>query len=167
MYMYCKWYRNNKYQNRLAEPCEGCEPPYGFKNHMPLNVNTSAFSVSQDSGVIRYGIALIHSYLFFLLLFTGFILQGWTCLLYIYIFFFSLSRSFHQVFNLDKYVKMGRTVSEGWASETVLSEKNASVLLCKLPLFLLWNEAWECLFVTFPLESLHFSNCTIYIIIPL
>ncbi|KAK6631132.1 hypothetical protein RUM43_014228 [Polyplax serrata] len=29
---------------KLAEPCEGCEPPYGFKNHMPLNVNTSAFS---------------------------------------------------------------------------------------------------------------------------
>ncbi|KAL0268505.1 UNVERIFIED_CONTAM: hypothetical protein PYX00_010424 [Menopon gallinae] len=29
---------------KLQEPCDGCEAPYGYKNHMPLNINTSAFS---------------------------------------------------------------------------------------------------------------------------
>ena len=28
---------------RLIEPCTGCAAPYGFKNHMPLNTDTSGF----------------------------------------------------------------------------------------------------------------------------
>ena len=31
---------------RLLEPCDGCAAPYGYKHHMPLNTDTSAFSVS-------------------------------------------------------------------------------------------------------------------------
>lgn len=29
---------------KLKEPCDGCEAPYGFRNHMSLDVNTSRFS---------------------------------------------------------------------------------------------------------------------------
>ncbi|XP_037919074.1 integrin beta-PS isoform X1 [Hermetia illucens] len=29
---------------KLLHPCEGCEAPYGFRNHMPLNTNTKSFS---------------------------------------------------------------------------------------------------------------------------
>ncbi|XP_076361128.1 integrin beta-PS-like [Tachypleus tridentatus] len=28
---------------KLKEPCRGCAPPYGFKNHMPLSLNTHEF----------------------------------------------------------------------------------------------------------------------------
>ena len=31
---------------RLIAPCTGCEAPYGFKNVLPLDSNTSLFSVS-------------------------------------------------------------------------------------------------------------------------
>jgi len=29
---------------RLREPCAGCAAPYGFKNHMSLDINTSRFA---------------------------------------------------------------------------------------------------------------------------
>lgn len=29
---------------KLLEPCDGCAAPYGYKHHMPLNTDTSAFS---------------------------------------------------------------------------------------------------------------------------
>lgn len=32
--------------SRLENPCDGCEAPYGFKNHMALNMDTATFSVS-------------------------------------------------------------------------------------------------------------------------
>ena len=31
---------------RLIEPCDGCAAPYGYKHHMKLSTDTSAFSVS-------------------------------------------------------------------------------------------------------------------------
>lgn len=36
--------RNEIY--RLQQPCEGCEAPYGYKNHMKLNMDTKQFAVS-------------------------------------------------------------------------------------------------------------------------
>lgn len=42
-------FNNNVVSFRLFQPCDKCEAPYGYKNHMPLNSNTSAFSVS-DTG---------------------------------------------------------------------------------------------------------------------
>lgn len=32
-------------QNRLEHPCENCEAPYGYRNHMPLSTNTAEFTV--------------------------------------------------------------------------------------------------------------------------
>ncbi|XP_045025979.1 integrin beta-PS isoform X1 [Daphnia magna] len=29
---------------KLLEPCDGCKAPYGFKNHMPLSLNSTMFS---------------------------------------------------------------------------------------------------------------------------
>lgn len=37
---------NHHFHTRLAEPCDQCQAPYGFHNHMPLNENTQNFSVS-------------------------------------------------------------------------------------------------------------------------
>lgn len=31
--------------NRLEHPCENCEAPYGFKNHMALDNDTKKFTV--------------------------------------------------------------------------------------------------------------------------
>lgn len=31
---------------RLANPCDGCAAPYGFRNHMSLDIKTDQFSVS-------------------------------------------------------------------------------------------------------------------------
>ncbi len=36
---------------RLEHPCDKCEAPYGFKNHMTLNTNTTLFSVSSRNGL--------------------------------------------------------------------------------------------------------------------
>ena len=43
---------------RLNEPCDGCKAPYGFKNHMPLSVDASMFSVSWASFEYVSGIFL-------------------------------------------------------------------------------------------------------------
>lgn len=32
--------------SRLEEPCDGCEAPYGFRNHMKLTTDTAKFNVS-------------------------------------------------------------------------------------------------------------------------
>ena len=42
----CDAFETNLLLFRLLEPCEGCAAPYGYKHHMPLNTDTSAFSVS-------------------------------------------------------------------------------------------------------------------------
>ncbi|XP_067008019.2 integrin beta-PS [Anabrus simplex] len=38
--------------DRLKHPCDGCASPYSFKNHMPLDVNTSLFKHSVSAAPI-------------------------------------------------------------------------------------------------------------------
>lgn len=39
---------------RLAEPCSGCQAPYGFKNELSLTGDTSEFSVSITNHQFKY-----------------------------------------------------------------------------------------------------------------
>ena len=39
---------------RLLEPCDGCAAPYGYKHHMRLNTDTSAFSVSNVTLTLKF-----------------------------------------------------------------------------------------------------------------
>lgn len=39
---------------RLQQPCEGCEAPYGYKNHMTLDTNTKQFAVSERNQLVLY-----------------------------------------------------------------------------------------------------------------
>ena len=42
----------------LVEPCDGCKAPYGFKNHMPLSLNSTMFSVSPRRSLKPQDLAL-------------------------------------------------------------------------------------------------------------
>lgn len=53
---------------RLASPCDGCEAPYGYRNHMPLSTDTAEFSVRQSTATfalsIHCSLSLSHFVLF-------------------------------------------------------------------------------------------------------
>ena len=76
----CDAFETNLLLFRLLEPCEGCAAPYGYKHHMPLNTDTSAFSVSL--------------FLYLALLFFG-------VLYFVAILFFPLHQLFY-VFRLEE-----------------------------------------------------------------
>ena len=46
---------------RLLEPCDGCAAPYGYKHHMPLNTDTSAFSVSYFHSLFDFVILFFYT----------------------------------------------------------------------------------------------------------
>lgn len=52
---------NNKQINRLVSPCDGCEAPYGYRNHMPLSTDTAEFSVRQQLQFSQ-SLSLSHQY---------------------------------------------------------------------------------------------------------
>lgn len=71
--------------SRLLRPCDQCEAPYGYKNHMTLSVDTARFSVSFNKDFWK------RAYVLLLVLldgvdcvpynFGGFFLSWWTVVL--------------------------------------------------------------------------------------
>lgn len=78
---------------RLQQPCDNCQAPYGFRNHMTLNTNTTLFSVSSSNGSNFFFLFISTFYIIFVLNYLSLVsLYSFTveCLdkwmLYVYVF---------------------------------------------------------------------------------